>query len=158
MAIFRLIFIFKESACLRLLAHQIWSLCLLPVKTQVGGRAFPPTKIGLSNSPTTIGLKVIRHTFCNQYSKLQVFLFQTAITTDTLFRHSLLPNHRHIFEAKSFKGYFLGFNKQRLPKKGNRARIWKNDRCYFQVFNPSAFSTIKFKSVLYKHFKDSMRG
>eukprot|EP00112_Aurelia_sp_Birch-Aquarium-sp1_P004629 Seg1524.12 transcript_id=Seg1524.12/GoldUCD/mRNA.D3Y31 product="Fibroblast growth factor 4" protein_id=Seg1524.12/GoldUCD/D3Y31 len=82
----------------------------------------------------------------------------TAITTDTLFRHSLLPNHRHIFEAKSFKGYFLGFNRQRLPKKGNRARIWKNDRCYFQVLNPSAFSQIKFKSALYKHFEQSMRG
>ena len=29
----RLIFIFTESACLRLLAHQIWSLYLLPVKS-----------------------------------------------------------------------------------------------------------------------------
>ena len=33
MAIFRLIFIFTESTCLRLLAHQIWSLYLLPVKS-----------------------------------------------------------------------------------------------------------------------------
>ena len=30
---FRLIFIFTESTCLRLLAHQIWLLYLLPVKS-----------------------------------------------------------------------------------------------------------------------------
>ena len=56
---FRLISTFTESTCLRLLAHQIWSLYLLPVKSYVGGGgAFlhSPTKIGLSNSPTTIGL------------------------------------------------------------------------------------------------------
>ena len=55
----RLIFIFSKSTCLRLLAHKIWSLYLLPDKSYVGGLFCPPpTKIGLSNSPTTIGLMV----------------------------------------------------------------------------------------------------
>ena len=63
MAIFRLIFIFTESTCLRFLAHQIWSLYLLPVKSYVGvgwgggGLFCPPTKMVLLNSPTTIGLR-----------------------------------------------------------------------------------------------------
>ena len=51
---FMLIFMFSQSTCLRLLAHQMWLLYLLPVR--YGGCFVPPTKIGLvryimANSP-----------------------------------------------------------------------------------------------------------
>ena len=52
------IFIFTESTCLRLIAHQISLIYLLPEELDRGDFLTPPpTKIGLSINQTTIGLK-----------------------------------------------------------------------------------------------------
>ena len=57
MANLRLVLIFIESTCLRLLAHQIWSLYLnTSQELGRGGGGLLATKIGISNSPTTKGL------------------------------------------------------------------------------------------------------
>ena len=51
--------ILTKSTSLRLLAHQIWSLYL--TSQELGRGAFCPSfKIGLSNSPTTIGLNELK--------------------------------------------------------------------------------------------------
>eukprot|EP00794_Sanderia_malayensis_P003096 gene3096-3561_t len=77
------------------------------------------------------------------------------ITNESLFIHTV-PLVRHIFESAVYKGYFLGFNKQRRPKRGNRAKSWRNDRSGFQIFRPNAFE--KRNSIYDAYYKDSWPG